>query len=142
MNIPYSIHQLGPLLRVSRLLHGGSFLLAAMLTAGAAAGQERRTVSGIVLDREGAPVQGAVVKLKSLAFLYVRSYITQQDGRIAFFGLNPDADYEVRARKENAWSSRTQISRFSSRQKVEVTLRLRTIKGSRPMRTSAALAAD
>ena len=96
-----------------------------LLWAAVAAGAQPWTIRGIVVDENSQPVEGAVVKIENKARLYIRSYITQEDGAFFFTGLNRNTDYSVRARKDNRRSSRTYLSRFRSRKEPTVTLRLR-----------------
>ena len=57
-----------------------------------------RPVQGLVTDADGKPIVGAVVQLKNMRSLQVRSYITREAGATYYFsGLNKDVDYEVKA---------------------------------------------
>ena len=108
----------GELLWVRRLA-----LLCALLLP-AVAGAQGRSVWGIVTDRSGQPVQGAAVKLKNTITLQVRSYITQENGEYRFHGLHPDMDYSVRARQDRHASKRREITRFNTRERIRIDLRL------------------
>jgi hypothetical protein len=83
-----------------------------------------RTVQGRVTDQNGNPLKGAVVKIKNAISLRVRSYITRKDGRYSFHGLNPDADYELKAEYEGRSSSKRLLSRFDSREVALIDLRV------------------
>jgi hypothetical protein len=101
------------------------FMVLWLLTAAVAAGANPWTVRGTVVDENDNPVEGAVVKIENKARLYIRSYITQGDGAFVFTGLDRNADYSVRARKNKRRTSRTHLSRFRSRNEPTITLRLR-----------------
>jgi protocatechuate 3,4-dioxygenase beta subunit len=88
------------------------------------AGAQGRSVWGIVTDRSGQPVQGAAVKLKNAITLQVRSYITQDNGEYRFHGLHPDMDYSVRARQDGHASKSREITRFNTRERIRIDLRL------------------
>ncbi len=84
-------------------------------------GQHLRTVKGKVMtDNEG--IKAAVVQLKNTRTLMVRSFISQKDGAYHFYGLNPDIDYEIVARRRGRSSSKKTISQFDSRLVVELDL--------------------
>jgi protocatechuate 3,4-dioxygenase beta subunit len=101
-------------------------LLFTLVLVPGLAGAQRRLVSGTVLDRAGQPVEGAAVKLKNTITLRVRSYITQQDGRYRFYGLHPEMDYSIRARRDGQSSKSRDITRFETKQSIRIDLRLDT----------------
>jgi hypothetical protein len=84
-----------------------------------------RSIEGIMLDKAGAPVAGAVVLLKDTKTLQVRSYITQQDGKYHFYGLSSDINYEVRAEFGDMSSPIKRVSVFDSRSRIFVKLKLK-----------------
>lgn len=71
--------------------------LAMLLSLATTTGQQSRTVHGKVTDTDGTALKGTVVQIKDMQNLWVRSYISQDDGSYRFVGLSPDVDYEVRA---------------------------------------------
>jgi Carboxypeptidase regulatory-like domain len=87
-----------------------------------------RSIEGTVVDKSGAPVPGAVVLLKDLKTLQVRSYIAQDDGKYHFYGLSPDINYQVRAESRTMSSPTKSISVFDSHSKVFVKLKLKKKK--------------
>ena len=110
-------------------------LIAAALAAPAGVAQtsgkknqqnSTRTVQGTVTNAENGIVTGAVVQLKNLKTLQIRSYITQQDGIYHFNELSPDIDYELRADdKATGTSSKTHtLSSFDSRKEARIDLKL------------------
>lgn len=89
-----------------------------------------RSIEGAVLDKAGAPVPGAVVLLKDLKTLQVRSFIAQGDGKYHFYGLNLDINYQVRAQSNDVTSSIKNISVFDSHSRIVVNLKLKKTKKS------------
>jgi len=81
-----------------------------------------RPVIGIVTDKRGNTLLGAVVQLENTRSLSVQSYITHKDGRFEFNGLNDDIDYTLRARYRNYWSEPKTLSKFNSSPHPEVNL--------------------
>src|SRR5580704_10499123 len=57
-----------------------------------------RAVMGSVTTADDKLVPGAVVQLKDMRTLQVRSFITLDDGQYHFSGLRSDIDYELTAR--------------------------------------------
>jgi hypothetical protein len=101
-------------------------LLVAAVAVLAAAGQyvETRTVQGTVIDQAGKPVEGAVVKLENTETLQIRSFITKNDGKFSFHGLNSRVDYRVKAESDGRSDEQT-VSKFNSKPEVTVNLKLR-----------------
>jgi hypothetical protein len=81
-----------------------------------------------VVDKSGTPVPGAVVLLKDLKTLQVRSYIAQNDGKYHFYGLSPDINYQVRAESREMSSPTKSISVFDSHSRIFVKLKLKKKK--------------
>ncbi|MFL6354747.1 MAG: carboxypeptidase-like regulatory domain-containing protein [Bryobacteraceae bacterium] len=87
-----------------------------------------RSIEGTVVDNGGAPVAAAVVLLKDMKTLQVRSYIAQPDGKYHFYGLSPDINYEIRAESRDMSSPIKHISVFDSDSRVLVKLKLKKKK--------------
>jgi hypothetical protein len=87
-----------------------------------------RAIQGIVMDKTGSIVPGAVVLLKDTKSLQVRSFIAQQDGTYHFYGLSPDINYQVRAESRDMTSPIKNISVFDSHSKITVNLKLKKKK--------------
>jgi hypothetical protein len=64
------------------------------------------------------------VYLKNLRTNQIRSYISENDGKYRFSGLDPNADYEIHAEKEGAKSGTRTISSFDSRKEIVLNLKL------------------
>lgn len=74
-----------------------------------------RQVQGIVSDADGKPIVGAIVHLKDLRTLQMRSYITKENGEYHFTSLKLDDDYEIEATNRNMTSGIRKISTFDTR---------------------------
>jgi hypothetical protein len=83
-----------------------------------------RSVEGVVDNSDETIAAGAVVQLKNLKTLQVRSFITQADGVYHFYELSPDIDYELKAELNGATSATKGLSSFDSRKKVVINLKL------------------
>src|SRR5438067_4661408 len=78
-------------------------LPAALFAQGKSRAEKReeansRSVMGVVIRPDDQPANGAVVQLKDLRTLQVRSFITQGDGEYHFSGLRADIDYQLTAK--------------------------------------------
>jgi len=83
-----------------------------------------RSVQGLVSNTDDGSVAGAVVQLKNMKTLQVRSFITLEDGAYHFFELSPDVDYELKADFQGASSGPKTLSSFDSRKKAIINLKL------------------
>jgi len=83
---------------------------------------EIRSVTGVVTDRNGNTVRGAVVQLENTASLLVVSYLTGSDGRYRFNRLYGDVDYTLKAKYQCYWSKRKTLSKFDSRKQRQIDL--------------------
>lgn len=73
-----------------------------------------RCVTGVVTDKRGNAIPGAVVQLEDTVTLFIRSYISNKDGRYYFDRLNDDIDYTLIAHYRGYWSKRKTLSKFDS----------------------------
>ena len=104
-------------------------LVVLLLLAGAPAAfaqkdSASRSVQGSVLNPDESAANGAVVQLKNLKTLQIRSFITKEDGTYHFFELSPDVDYELKADYQGASSGPKTLSSFDSRKKAVINLKL------------------
>lgn len=106
-------------------------LVAAIaLWAGAASAQDKkheaqlRTVRGVVTDKSDNPLSGSVVFLKNMRTNSVRSSYTDDTGNYRFSGLDPNADYELHAEKDQAKSATRTVSSFDSRTDIVLNLKI------------------
>lgn len=84
-----------------------------------------RSVSGVVTDAAGNPVPGAIVQLKNLKTLQVRSFIAKDKGDYNFQGLSMDVDYEFKAQFSGKTSDTRRLSSFDSHPAVVINLQLK-----------------
>jgi hypothetical protein len=84
-----------------------------------------KSVNGIVTDDAGNPAPGAVVQLKNLRTLQVRSFIAKEMGDYYFHGLSTDVDYEVRAEYNGKSSPTRTLSSFDTRPDARIDLQVK-----------------
>ncbi|MDP9169258.1 MAG: carboxypeptidase-like regulatory domain-containing protein [Acidobacteriota bacterium] len=84
-----------------------------------------RSVGGVVSDSAGAVVPGAVVQLKNMKTLQVRSFIAKDKGEYYFHGLSTDVDYEVKAESNGHSSASKTLSTFDSHTEATLNLTLK-----------------
>ena len=101
--------------------------LALALTQGAFAQEDKkskkeqatlRSVQGTVFDKDDNPIVGAVVQLRDVRTLQMRSYISKANGEYHFSSLKIDDDYELEAKGNNLTSGPKKISIFDNRKIV------------------------
>jgi len=109
-----------------RMLATAAVLLLVVCVPTAFAQKENatRSVEGAVTNADESSVTGAVVQLKNLKTLQIRSFITKEDGTYHFFELSPDVDYELKADFQGATSGSKTLSSFDSRKKAVINLKL------------------
>jgi len=83
-----------------------------------------RVVQGHVSDPEDKFINGAVVQLKDLRSLQVRSFITQTDGEYHFSSLKIDNDYQLKADFNGMTSGWKTLSVFDTRKVPVINLKL------------------
>jgi hypothetical protein len=81
-----------------------------------------REAAGVVTDKKGNTLPGAVVQLENTNTLSIASSITGKDGRYHFNGLSDDIDYTIKAKYRNYWSKSKRLSKFSSSKHPEIDL--------------------
>jgi hypothetical protein len=79
---------------------------------------------GIVLDPKEEPANGAVVQLKDMRTLAVRSFITQGDGQYHFSGLRPDIDYQLTVKFGDMTAAPRTLSIFDNRKEAIMNFKL------------------
>ncbi len=102
----------------------GTLLVLVLLALSAGAQSELRTVRGAILDKAENPVSSAVVYLKNVRTLAVKTYISDRSGEYRFSGLDPNVDYEVHAESESMTSNTRTVSSFDSRKDIVISLKL------------------
>jgi hypothetical protein len=83
-----------------------------------------KTLSGTVSDSSDKPVAGAVVYLKNMKTLAVKSFFADQAGAYRFPQLAVNTDYEVYAEKDGKKSGVKTISQFDDRFTPTINLRI------------------
>jgi hypothetical protein len=113
-----------PRRKTNFLPSGALFLLALVAFPAWAQQSELRTVRGAVLDKAENPVASAVVYLKNVRTLAVKTYISDKSGEYRFSGLDPNVDYEVHAETDNLTSNTRTVSSFDGRKDIVISLKL------------------
>jgi hypothetical protein len=83
-----------------------------------------RVVQGTVNDSDEKAVTGAVVQLKDMRTLQVRSFITQEKGSYHFSELKVDNDYQLKADYSGMTSGWKTLSVFDTRPTPIMNLKL------------------
>lgn len=83
-----------------------------------------RVVQGLVTAKDDQAVNLAVVELKDMRTLQIRSFITQQNGEYHFSGLKIDNDYQIEARHSGMTSGWKTLSVFDTRKEPIINLKL------------------
>jgi len=84
-----------------------------------------KSVSGVVTDAAGNPVPGAVVQLKNMKTLQVRSFIAKEKGDYYFQGLSVDVDYQLLAQANGKESSPRTVSTFDSHTQLTINFQVK-----------------
>jgi hypothetical protein len=79
---------------------------------------------GTVVDDHGSPVPHAIVLLKDMKTLQIRSYIAQDDGSYHFYDLSGDINYQLRAQSNGLTSKQKTVSVFNGHKVVKLDLKL------------------
>lgn len=87
-------------------------------------GPVQRVVQGKVLNASDAPVSDAVVYLKDMKSLAVKSFITAADGSYRFGQLTPGIDYAVYAELNGKKSAVKTVSAFDSKNEFIINLHI------------------
>ncbi len=82
-----------------------------------------RSVMGTVTTAGDKLVSGAVVQLKDMRTLQVRSFITLEDGQYHFSSLRADIDYELTARSGDMTATK-KLSLFDNRKEAILNFKL------------------
>jgi carboxypeptidase family protein len=82
-----------------------------------------RSVQGTVTAADDSPASGAVVQLKDMRTLQIRSFIAQ-DGAYHFTGLKIDNDYQLKADFNGMTSGWKTLSVFDTRKVAIINLKL------------------
>lgn len=83
-----------------------------------------RTLAGEVRLADDTLAEGAVVQVKNLKTLQIRSFITLQDGKYNFQNLSSSVDYEIRATWKDQASPKRLLTVYDSRLDAVINLKL------------------
>ena len=83
-----------------------------------------RLLQGTVKSPDDVAIEGAVVKIKDVKTLQVRSFISKPDGSYTFGGLSTNADYEIWADHQGKSSETRTLSVFDSRKIAIINLKV------------------
>ncbi|WP_321474168.1 carboxypeptidase-like regulatory domain-containing protein [uncultured Paludibaculum sp.] len=83
-----------------------------------------RNVEGVVTQVDGTPAVGAVVQLKNMQSLAVKSFITQDGGKYQFQNLSTHTDYELKADWKEFASPTRALTIFDTRLDAILNLKL------------------
>ncbi len=117
------------LFRIVTIIAAG-LVLSAGLSAQKKTREERReeansrAVQGLVAGPDDQPVSGAVVQLKDMRTLQIRSFITQNDGMYHFSGLRADIDYQLTAKSGELSAAPRTLSIFDNRKDAVMNFKL------------------
>lgn len=90
--------------------------------------RSHRDVAGMVMLQDESAVGGAVVKLKNLRNLQVRSFITQADGKYIFQNLSSSVDFELKAEYKGMASPTRALTIYDTRLDPVINLKLEPAK--------------
>jgi hypothetical protein len=90
--------------------------------------RSHRDVAGLVMLEDETPVGGAVVKLKNLRTLQIRSFITQTDGKYVFQNLSSSVDFELKAEYKGMASATRSLTIYDTRLDPVINLKLEPAK--------------
>jgi len=92
--------------------------VAVLVMAFALAGEDSRSISGVVTDKRGNLLPGAVVEIDDSVTKQIQSYIVQKDGRYHFQDLNPDIEFVLHALYHGHVSKSWTLTRFNGSRRV------------------------
>lgn len=103
---------------------GGIASTASLFTA-QAQNIGQRSVSGLVVDGDSAPVQGATVFLKNSKTKAIRSYTSASNGRFRFAQVNMTDDYDLWAEKDGRKTATKTVSSWNASKEYETELKFK-----------------
>jgi hypothetical protein len=123
----FSVNRLVKGLTRRRLAAVATVGLLAFLATAVYARQDRaqlRTVHGTVFSGSDQPIGNAIVYLKNVRTLAVRTYISDSNGLYRFSGLDPNTDYQIHAEHDDLTSATRTISSYDSRHDIVLDLKV------------------
>jgi Carboxypeptidase regulatory-like domain len=83
-----------------------------------------RTVTGMVLDKDDNPIEGAVVTMTDVSNGKKNATYTQKDGRYLFSGLEPTRNYDVQATFHGEPSQVRHVTAIDPRDRIVLHLKI------------------
>ncbi len=83
-----------------------------------------RLVQGQVFNRNDSPIPEAIVYLKNIKTLVVKTYIAGQDGGYRFPALSRNVDYQIFAEHAGKRSGVKTLSAFDGRREARINLKI------------------
>jgi len=103
----------------------GAIPSIANFTAAHAQNIGQRSVGGLVVDGDSAPVQGATVFLKNSKTKAIRSYTSASNGRFRFAQVNMTDDYDLWAEKDGKKTATKTVSSWNASKDYETELKMK-----------------
>jgi hypothetical protein len=98
--------------------------ISAWQASAQSASAAQKVIQGKVFGADGNTLTGAVVYLKDLKSLEIKTYISSQDGVYRFGQLNMQDDYELWAESGGHKTKVKNISSFDSKKLFQISLHL------------------
>lgn len=86
---------------------------------------QTKSVTGQVINDNGQPIPNAIVYLKNMKTLAVKTFIAQKDGSYQFHGLSPNVDYDLYAEVDGLRSDNKTVSQFDSKTNLTIHLKIK-----------------
>jgi len=102
----------------------GTGVVSAQIFPRKKAENQLRTLEGLVMGKGDAPLPGAVVYLKNVKTLAVKTLYSGDDGAYRFNALSPNTDYEVFAEYKGKKGDVKTLSSFDSRPNARINLKI------------------
>ena len=107
------------------IITGAHHFKAGGVTEAYAQNLGQRTVSGLVVDGDSIPVNGATVFLRNTKTKSIRSYTSANEGHFRFAQVNMTDDYDLWAEKEGKKSAIKTVSTWDARKDFVTELKLK-----------------
>lgn len=107
------------------IIPGGHHSNAVGVTEAYAQNLGQRAVSGLVVDGDSTPVNGATVFLRNTKTKSIRSYTSANEGHFRFAQVNMADDYDLWAEKDGKKSAIKTVSTWDARKDFVTELKLK-----------------